>query len=650
MKKVFKSISVLVLSLALTVSGLTFVQTAKADEVSDWQANAVKTPTSGSLVGAGYIDVEFDNSLEGYTYEVFLDGNPVYWKGRNIVKVDIGESKDGATRKTFTSNDTPKTEVYTTSVAKHTITVKATKGGDTITSNAREFFVSKKGLAMGDNMGTKVSLQKLNCSWYYNWGTKGFNNSIDNNVPHIPMMWGGYKDSIEDIQNLSTSSNYILGFNEPDIESQSNMGFWEAIDTWNDYINPLSMRKVSPGPAAPGGDSIWLSRFMGGDYICHNTWLNDGSWGLYYDYMDDASKKWVAGVAENVDSVALHYYLDSMNLDKLKSAVNTLWETYHKPIWVTEIGLFGRKGMVSDMSYDNVEKRNEIKQYVENIVNTLDGIPYVERYCWFPYDVDSTNDIDSYDGSGATAMFEYATGLYTELGKMYSSIGNPQGYSANTILDSESFDWDNRVQTDISYDKYTDKLKVSWTNGALNNLSKVDVLIDGKEYSVDNGAEIDTSSFEQGKHSVHFILYNNANEVIIKKTRAFNIKRDQATTHETTTNQQITEQTTNNKDVVTTQKYNNQVKPAKVVLSKPVNVKKKSVKLKWRKTKNTKKYKVQWALNKKFTKKLKIKITTTNFFKVKNLKKKKTYFFRVAAMNDVGIGSWSKIKKIKIKK
>ena len=68
MKKVFKSITVLFLSLALAVSGLTFVQTAKADAASDWQANAVKTPTAGSLVGAGYIDVEFDNSLQGYKH------------------------------------------------------------------------------------------------------------------------------------------------------------------------------------------------------------------------------------------------------------------------------------------------------------------------------------------------------------------------------------------------------------------------------------------------------------------------------------------------------------------------------------------------------------------------------------------------------
>ena len=32
-----------------------------------------------------------------------------------------------------------------------------------------------------------------------------------------------HKNDIEDMENLSTTSNYIMGFNEPDIGSQANM-------------------------------------------------------------------------------------------------------------------------------------------------------------------------------------------------------------------------------------------------------------------------------------------------------------------------------------------------------------------------------------------------------------------------------------------
>ncbi len=580
MKKLFKSISVLVLSLSLVLSGIVFVGNTKADATTDsWKANAVKTPSEGSLVGAGYVDVEFDNSMPDYTYEVLLDGNPVYWIGNNIVKTDIGETVTGeAKTKSFTSSDEGKTEVYSTDVKKHEITVKATKGSETILSNPRVFYVSKKGLAMGDNMGDKVSLKKLNCSWYYNWGTKAFNNSIDNGVSHAPMMWGGYDDSKEDIKQLKTNSNYILGFNEPDIESQANMNFWDAVDVWKDYISPLKMRKVSPGPAAPGGNSIWLQRFINGDYICHNTYLNDGSWGLYYDYKDDASKKFVDGVSDDVDSVALHYYMDRIDADGLIAAVNTLWETYHKPIWITEIGLFGKKGAKTDKSYELSEKRAEVQAYLSDVVSRLNSISYVERFCWFPYDIDSKNDIDEFDGSGATAMFEYASGKYTELGKMYSSTGNPEGYSAETISDSEMFVYEERITKEAPTETTTEQPTTQITTQA-----------------------------------------------------------------ETTTTQPqvVTQEPTTKKTVK---------KPVKATLSKAQNVKKKSVKLSWKSVANADKYKVQWALNKKFTKSKKTKIVTKTNYKVTKLKKKKTYYFRIAAMNSAGIGPWSNVKKTKIKK
>ena len=565
MKKVFKSISVLVLSLALAVSGLTFVQTAKADAGSDWVANAIKTPTAGSLVGAGYIDVEFDNSLPGYTYEVFLDDNPVYWKDGSILRPELGEDTSQGTRKTFTTSDTPVTEVYTTGVSSHKITVKATSTGNPTYTSDLTFYVSKKGLAMGENMffedRDKVALQKLNCSWYYNWSTSAFNNSVDDGVAHIPMMWGA--DSAEAIQNMNTNSNYILGFNEPDIESQANMGFWDAVDVWKQYISPLKMRKVSPAPADPNGGSGWLYSFMNGDEIC---FTHDGIWDYYYWYKDDPSivPIFKEGV-DDVDSVCLHYYQGDTNAQGLIKAVDKLWNTYHKPVWITEIGVFGVKGSTMDYSYDIPSRRAEIQAFLTEVVEGLESRSYVERYCWFPYDVESRNEIDGFDGSGATAMFEYRSGKYTDLGIAYSQMANPAGYNAATISESEKFNWNERI-------------------------------IDG---------ETTTQPVEQ------------------PTTQA--PKKDGSSSGKTVS------------------------KPGKAKL-KAKNIKKKSVKLSWSAVSGASKYKVQWAMNKKFTKKVKNRIVTKPTLKVTKLKKKKTYFFRVAAINSAGTGAWSNVKKIKIKK
>lgn len=549
--KIIKKLLVLSLAVSLVMSGIIFTKEAKADEVSEWKTNAVTVPAEGQLVPAGYIPVEFNNSMDGYSYEVLMDGNSFYWRDGNIVKTDIGETRQtGDSVKTFTSSDSPKTEVYSTKVQKHTITVKATKDGTTITSEPRTIYVSKKGLAMGDNMGNKVRLEKLNCSWYYNWGMEGFNNAIDGSVPHMPMIWGNGDDIVEKLPTFTTNSNYVLGYNEPDIGSQACMQFWTGIEFWNNNIKNINLRKVSPAPAAPFGNSDWLKRFINGDYRCKDQ---DGNWVVYETFSGqdfaEASKEWVDGVDDNIDSVALHYYLSRMDFNGIKTAVEKLWSTYHKPIWITEIGLFGMKGYPTDMSYELVEKRHEIEQYVQDIVAYLDACPYVERYCWFSYDIDSTNEVDEFDGSGGTAMFEYASGLYTDLGCIYSSIGNPSGYNANVISSEEKYE------------------------------------------------------------------------------------------KETTT--EAPETTTVNLTPT---------KPGKVSLGKPKNVKKKAVSLTWKAVIGAKKYNVNYAMNKKFTKKSKTKTTTKTTYKITKLKKKKTYFFRVRAVNDAGKGAWSNVKKIKVKK
>ena len=191
MKKEMKRIISLVLTFALLISGITYsgAVSVKADG-NEWKTNAVTVPAEGQLVPAGYIDVSFDNSMEGYTYTVYLDGQPMYWNGDDIVRTDIGEKTDDkSVIKTFTSQDTGKTEVYTTTVSKHELTVKAVKGSEEITSEVRTFYVSKKGLALGGDMSDKVSLRKLNCSWYYNWSTDAFNNSVDAGVQHIPLLF-----------------------------------------------------------------------------------------------------------------------------------------------------------------------------------------------------------------------------------------------------------------------------------------------------------------------------------------------------------------------------------------------------------------------------------------------------------------------------
>ncbi|MCR5736957.1 MAG: fibronectin type III domain-containing protein [Eubacterium sp.] len=588
MKKVLKKVVAMTMTFTMAWGGVNYTKSVDAATTTEqWKENAVITPADGKLVGAGYIPVEFDNSMEGYTYTVLLDGKPMYWNGDDIVRTEIGETTTESSEiKTFTSEDSAKTEVYTTTVSKHEITVEAVKGGEKIVSSPREFYVSKKGIALGSDMTDKITMQDLNVSWYYNWSTDPINSEVDAGVDHVPMMWGGGEDNIEAMKTFTTDSDYILGFNEPDIKSQANMEFWDGVKVWNDYIRPLNnIRKVSPAPALPNGTSGWLKRFMFGDYICLNNFLNDGSWGLYKDYEDEASKTWIAGVNEDVDAVVLHYYQGWIDLNGLINAVNTLWDTYHKPVWVTEVSVAGMKGESNDFSYEIPERREQMAEFVKGMVNALEGLPYVERYCWFSYNVQSANELDGITGSGATAMFDYETGNYTELGRLYSQLGNPEGYEAKTITD------------DMMY-----------------------VYVAPETTTPEETTPQETTSEEI--------------------TPEATTKKEVTTAAESTTTQKVA---TSEKTSV------KKVAPGRVKISKAKNVKKKSVKITLKKMSGIKKFEIQYATKGSF-KAAKKKIVSKLTVKISKLKKGKTYFFRARAINANGAGVWSKTKKVKIRK
>lgn len=73
----------------------------------------------------------------------------------------------------------------------------------------------------------------------------------------------------------------------------------------------------------------------------------------------------------------------------------------------------------------------------------------------------------------------------------------------------------------------------------------------------------------------------------------------------------------------------------------------------WKKTTGAKGYQICYSASKKWKNK-KQKLITKNKVVIKNLKKNKTYYFRVRAYRLEGrkkvCGAWSSVKKIKIKK
>ena len=102
--KGFKRITSIVLALAMFATGIAISvpTTVKADTATDnWKANGIVSPKQDKFIGAGYIDVKWDNTLTDVSqYKVYVDGD---------LKATVSPSSD----------KTMSTEFYTTQVSEH---------------------------------------------------------------------------------------------------------------------------------------------------------------------------------------------------------------------------------------------------------------------------------------------------------------------------------------------------------------------------------------------------------------------------------------------------------------------------------------------------------------------------------------------------
>ncbi len=83
-------------------------------------------------------------------------------------------------------------------------------------------------------------------------------------VSYVPMIWGAANVTSATLSQVSQEGRILLGFNEPDLASQSNMTVAQALDLWPKLMATgmtLGSPAVAAGAATPGG---WLDQFMAG--------------------------------------------------------------------------------------------------------------------------------------------------------------------------------------------------------------------------------------------------------------------------------------------------------------------------------------------------------------------------------------------------
>ncbi|BGP20526.1 hypothetical protein JCM10213_003789 [Rhodosporidiobolus nylandii] len=247
--------------------------------------------------------------------------------------------------RTTTTTATPTTSTSITravsSTAFSSSTVKTTTAAST-TSAAPRPTSTKKGTGYNDiNLSSQLAL-----SWRYNWAQYP-DGPWNSSVEFVPMLWNDVAGNwFANAQNaIDNGSKHLLGFNEPDLDSQANMNVTQAVAGWKKYMSPFYSKASLGSPAVTNGGApmgiAWLQAFA---QACPECWAE-------------------------IDFVALHWYDAAWNTGYFTIYLTDAYHTLGKPIWLTEFAGYGTQ--------------DEQIAFLKYVIPWMEQQPFIERYAGF---------------------------------------------------------------------------------------------------------------------------------------------------------------------------------------------------------------------------------------------------------------------------
>jgi hypothetical protein len=213
---------------------------------------------------------------------------------------------------------------------------------------------SKRGAAYNDVSTVSALSNSGTVTWAYNWAGS-LSGSLPTDVEFIPMLWGasafsGWLTTIETV--LSSGSNYILGFNEPDMSSQANMSPADAAAYYLQYITPYAgqAKLISPAVTSSTDAGVGLSWFDSFITQCADC---------------------------SITGLAVHWYGNTA--DEFKSfvteAISTASANNLSELWITEFALSADASGTSDLAATTA--------FLNEVIPWLESQSAVTRYSYF---------------------------------------------------------------------------------------------------------------------------------------------------------------------------------------------------------------------------------------------------------------------------
>jgi len=212
-----------------------------------------------------------------------------------------------------------------------------------------EFASSSGNAAMAGDMSLLSGL-----SWYYDWKLDPLEAFEKDTVSQefVPMVWG--KSSISTLNSFTPlhDATAILGFNEPNMASQSNLTPAEACYYWPNVTSFAARHNLRVGSPAANSCNVGT--------VCTKTPI---------DWFDEFFALPGCG-SDTVDFIATHKY--GCNDTALLEYVQELSARYNKTVWLTEF---------------SCSEAADTKQlaFQQSVIPSLDSLneSILERYAWF---------------------------------------------------------------------------------------------------------------------------------------------------------------------------------------------------------------------------------------------------------------------------
>ena len=242
---------------------------------------------------------------------------------------------------------------------------------------------AKKGVGAWAFTGATQALSESGASWYYTWSaTPGV--AGPPGTAFVPMIWGAADVTASTLSQVKREGPYLLGFNEPDMASQSNMTPAQALSLWPQLMATgmqLGSPAVADDGATPGG---WLDQFMSG----------------------------ATARGYRVNFITLHWYgsdfATGAAVSQLQSYLQAVYARYHLPIWLTEFALANFGGSPATPT------QQQQAAFLTAATAMLQSLPFVQRYAWFGLQATPTDGSMGLFSSGPAA---------TTVGRAFESAG-----------------------------------------------------------------------------------------------------------------------------------------------------------------------------------------------------------------------------------